>query len=649
MVRKLVMMLLLVGVMGSLGIRPVLALESWPTLQMYEEATGKSIEEFHEAPMLKIKVAAGELPPVEKRLPEEPAVVEPEEEIGQYGGTWHRVYTGPADSANWLRVTYDPLLRWSPEFKVVPNVAKSWEVSEDGKAFTFHLRKGMKWSDGYPFTADDILFWYEDVLLNEELTPVFPKWLTVLGEPPKAEKVDDYTVRFQFVQPHGLFLMRLATADGHGAVRHPKHCLTQFHPRYTPLEKLEKLAQEEGFEFWYELFLDKAASGEGWKNTDVPFLGPWCTVVSLPATRVVLERNPYYWKVDTEGNQLPYIDKVVLDFVAEREIIAMKAAAGEIDMQGRHLSLTDFPLFMENREEGNYRLTEADSTGSVNVLLALNLNHKDPVMRELYEDRRFRIALSHAINRDRINELCYLGKGTPRQAAPLPGTPYYSEEFEKAFIEYEPEKSNKLLDEIGLTDRDSAGLRLRPDGKTLVLTIDFTPLNPEWADVAVLVKKDWEAVGIKTTIRSMDRSLFYTRKDAAEHSIGIWGGDGGAEVLLEPRWYFPFSNESIQGTLYAMWYQTDGKSGEEPKGDLRRCMEIYKEILITPDEEEQVKLFQKINELNAKNLWVIGLVKSFPGFYLVKNNFRNVSEKDFSSWMYPNPGPICPEQFFIRQ
>ena len=254
-------------------------LGQYPTITEYEEVTGREITSFGEAPALAKLVVEGKLPPVEERLPDEPAVVEPVEEIGEYGGTWRRAAVSPTDTMIHVRLGYEPLVRWARDGKtIIPNLCTSWEVEEDGKVYTFHLRKGVKWSDGEPFTADDIVFWYEDILLNEDLTPSFPAWLAPKGEPVKVEKVDDYTVKFIFASPYSLFLEYLAGPDtGPHIFNYPKHYLKQFHPEYTRDEELAALTKEAGFDFWYQLFGDKAAP---YTNPDLPTLRPWVPTVT---------------------------------------------------------------------------------------------------------------------------------------------------------------------------------------------------------------------------------------------------------------------------------------------------------------------------------------------------------------------------------
>ncbi|MGQ9632429.1 MAG: ABC transporter substrate-binding protein [bacterium] len=605
---------------------------------------------YNEAPMLKELVKAGKLPPVENRLPKEPLVIEPVERIGKYGGTWRRIAVGPGDVFAAHRLVYENLTRWDPMgTKILPNIAKSWDVSKDGKVFTFYLREGMKWSDGVPFTADDIVFWYEDVLLNEELTPTFPKWMTAGGAKGVVEKVNDYAIRFKFPNPHGMFMIFITAPDGLHLADYPKHYLKQLHPKYTPMEKILEQAKKEGFEFWYQLFGSRHGWGAGnWQTVGRPHLWAWEIEVPPPSVPAVWKRNPYYWKVDTAGNQLPYIDKIVVDIVQDIQTLNMKVLGGEVDMQTRHLLWDNYPLFVEGQKKGDYRVFTWPSGVAADYVIALNQNHKDPVMRKLVQDKRFRIALSLAIDRDEINEAQYLGMCTPSQVAPLPTSPYYLEEQAKAYIEYDPARANRLLDEMGLTKRDSEGFRLRPDGKPLVLTIEYAPVFGSWGPTSELVKSHWEKVGIRTALKEEARPLFYERKEALEHDVGIWTGSGEFLPVIDPRWFVPVSAESIWAIGYAQWRNTGGKAGEEPPPEVKKVIDLYDEILVTVDEKKKIELFHEILRINKENLWVIGVVTNPPFPVVVKNNFRNVPEKALSDWNVLTPGATQPAQYFIE-
>jgi peptide/nickel transport system substrate-binding protein len=457
------------------------------------------------------------------------------------------------------------------------------------------------------------------------------------------EKIDDYTVRFRFAEPHGLFLKVLASGPGYGIVSYPEHYLKQFHPDFTPEEEIVAMAKKSGFDLWYQLFHDKT----DWRNPDIPRLWPWFVVKPPPAQPAVFERNPYYWKVDPKGNQLPYIDRMTFE-IYDAETINLKAINGEMGMQGRHMLFSNYPLFMEHSGERGYRVMPWISSGGGDSALAINLNHRDPVLREIIQDKRFRIALSHALNREEINQLGYFGIGKPRQMSPPASSLFYSPEYETAYIQYDRAKANALLDEMGLAEKNKSGVRLRPDGKPLKLTIELASVFLNTA-IFQLVADAWTEVGVKTEIKLEARQLFYTRKAALMHDVGIWGSADELIPVMDPRWFIPYSSESIHAIDYARWYRTNGRQGEKPPPDILKCIELYRQIERTPDEGEQIDLFRKIIDLNRENLWVIGVVGDIPLIFLVNDDFRNVPEVAVGGWVPRTPGNTAPECYAIEK
>ena len=616
----------------------------------YQRATGKKITKYSEAPMLTELVKQGKILPVEKRLPLNPIVIEPLEEIGQYGGVWRSVWKGTADSpaiSNHTR--YIRLVRFKGDLSgLEPDIAESWSVTRDSKEFTFRIRKGIKWSDGQPFTVDDIIFWYEDILLNKDLTPTFPKWLTVSEKPMKIEKVDNYTFKVIFSEPYALFLLTHASRGGF--IESPRHYLMQFHPRYTPIEKLQELIKKEGFQNWTQLFDQKAS----WlQNPELPVLTAWKVISPPDATgRVVMERNPYFYKIDSSGNQLPYIDKIIWEMFQSQEVAIMKAISGEIDLHIRHFRASDYTILAENREKGKYRtiLYYEDRGGDDYATLYLNQNVKDPILRNLFRDKRFRVAISLALNREEINNLVYLGLGKPRQASMPSSSPYYDPEWEKAYAEYNPEMSNKLLDEIGLIKRDKDGFRLRPDGKTLELLIE-TVAGPTPPDTLELIKKYLEKIGIKVLIKTEERSLYTTRCAAGEVQVGSWGAFAPSIVIPDHLLAIgPSSFEAIWAPLWGQWYLTKGKAGEEPPKEMKQIFKLWERIKATPSTKERDRLFKEICRIHKENLWIIGTVGEPPRVGVIKENFRNVGEKAPYGGIAPTPAcTLYPEQFFIKK
>lgn len=599
-----------------------------------------------EAPMLAERVAAGELPPVAERLPANPLVVPVVERIGTYGGTWNTALLGGQDTS-WLGRTigYEFLVRVTPDWsEIIPNVAESYESNAEATEFTFHLREGMKWSDGEPFTADDILFWYEDVLMNEALTPAVPSWL-VSGEPVVVEKIDDFTVVFKFVQPNGLFLPNLASSAGSLPTRYPRHYLEEYHPRYNG--EVEAQAQAEGFDTWLQLFESRA---DVWFNTELPTLNGWVLTTGYEDSteQVVAERNPYYWKVDPEGNQLPYIDRVVYDQVQNVEVLVLKALNGEIDMMDRHLAtLNNKAVLFDNMEAGNYRFFETIPTNMNFVIISLNWTHPDPVLREIFQNKDFRIGLSHAINRQEILDIVYVGQGEPWQGAPRPESRFYNERLAKQYTEYDPDLANEYLDKA-YPDKNADGIRLGPDGEPISFTILTTEAVVDTAALE-LVRDYWRQVGIQVELQVADRSLVDTRVAANEHDATTWQGSGGTGVMLGPYYYFPLrSTPSRFAIAWSNWYQ-GLPGGEEPPAEAKRQMALYDQLKQTADAAEQERLMAEIIEIAADQFYVFGIGLDPNGYGIVKNNFHNVPATVPSSNLYLSPAETNPSQYFIEE
>ncbi len=613
-----------------------------------QEVSSTSAWSFQEAPMLSQKVKDGKLPSVEKRLPAKPVVVKTFDSTGNYGGIWRRAYTGISDLNETRKILYDPLVRWSPEFKIVPNLCENWDIQDQGRVYILKLVHGVKWSDGVPFTADDIIFAVNDTLLDKEVSPSAPGWIAPGGDEPKVSKIDDFTVRFEFKQPYGLFLENLACPNGMALVTRPKHYLEKFHKKYANPSELEALLKDKRVSSWNKLFNEMINIQQGlFVTTDLPSILAWTTKIPAPGKRFLMERNPYYWKVDEKGNQLPYIDTIATELLNEANMVLLKAVAGEIDMQANHLGgMSNSILLLAQLGSGNFRLVPKISTASVGLLIAPNLNHQDPVTKKILNDKRFRIALSHAIRRTEINDILFRGKGTPRQAAPLKESGFYSESYENCYLKYDLDLANKRFDEMGLKV-GADGWRKRPDGNRLQLSLDVMASIQTWVDAAEIIASDFKKIKIDTAVKSETRELFRQRTQSCAHDMALWPGDGGLECLFEPRWYFPYSSESLQAPLYAQWYQSRGKQGDEPPADIKEMMSNFDKIVHTVDKQKQKELFDRIIAANEENLYVIGLVYQPPDYYVVSPYMKNIPASDFQSWIYPNPGPIHPEQFFF--
>ncbi len=609
---------------------------------------------YKESPALAELVKAGKLPPVDQRLPENPLVVPVVEKTGEYGGVWRRAFLGPADSNNYVRVVFDALFRFSPDgAKIEPKIAESAEPSADYKVWTLKLRKGSKWSDGQPFGADDILFWYNDVLLNKELTPTLPGWIkSPDGSAAKVEKVDDNTVRFTYTAPATLFLTAVANQDGADrtfAMFLPAHYLKKFHPTYTPKADVEAAAKAAGFKSWTELFANKNAPPE---NPERPTMAAWAPTSRASDPVFTLKRNPYYVGVDKDGNQLPYIDEVRFTYFADVQALNLAAIAGNFDMQERHIIMTNYPVLKDQEKAGKYRVITWPTFGGSDAVIAINQTYTaDPEMGKVMAQKDFRIALSLAINRDQIKESVFLGLGEARQPVPAPWHPYYpGDEYAKKFTEFDKDKANKLLDGIGLTKKDGSGMRLLPDGKPATIEISVVPAFGAWPDVALLVSKDWEAVGVKTIVQIRERALHFKMDENNELMSEIWNEDTSAfpytgNAKVDPR------NSPILtiGPLWRRWYATGGKDGQAPTPEMKRIVEIVDKARTVPP-DEQVKLSQELYRIWADNVFEIGTVGLTPmvqGVIVAGNKFRNVPTTMGNDWPLRSPGNARTEQFFF--
>ncbi|MGN6756909.1 MAG: ABC transporter substrate-binding protein, partial [Thermomicrobiales bacterium] len=504
-----------------------------------------------------------------------------------------------------------------------------------------------------PFGVDDLIFWHDDVLFNKELTP------SPGNNPPKVEKVDDHTVRFSFPQPGGLYLEEMARPGQTDLLTYPAHYLKQFHKKYADPAKLEQLMKENNAESWVKLFQLKGASVPGtsysaqWSNPDLPTLNPWKIVAPYgTGNRVSAERNPYFWKVDPDGNQLPYLDKVVFDIYQDLQPLVLKAANGEIDMQDRHIATNqNKPVFVDNQQKGQYHFYETVPDSSNTAGIYPNWNHKDPVMRQIIQNKDFRVGLSYAIDRPAIIQAVYVGQGEPYQVASRPESKYYDEEFAKQFTEHDPDKANQHLDKV-LPQKDSEGFRLRPDGKRFTMIIEIASANTDQIDVMKLIQTQTKAVGLDIQSKVEDRSLLWTRKNAADVDGMIWTGDAGLYEELNPSRYFPQFDGSHFAVAWAYWYAKPAHPptpAEEPPDIVKKQMSLYDQVLATVDDKKRDDLMRQLLAIAKDQLYIIGTVLPSNGYGIVKNNFHNVPAKIFSSGStYNNPGPTNPSQYFIE-
>ncbi len=619
-----------------------------------------------ESPLLADLVAAGQLPPVAERVGPEPVVLQGVDGLGEYGGAWRRAAISDSDvtQIRW-RLSGSRLIRWSPDgYPLVPHQAKAWEVSEDKTVFTFHLRKGVRWSDGHPLTAEDFQFWW-DYIVNRAAKggQPLPEWMRVEAGYGTLETIDDYTMRFVFPSPNGIFLESLALFNHYDDFPYPAHYLRAYHPDWGDQELIAKTMEAYGIKTAEGLFLRLREP----ENPEHPRLWPWIPRVYRSSAPFRFSRNPYYYAVDTQGRQLPYIDEIVID-VKNHGLMANTAAAGELSMQTRSLEEKDYTLFMTERQTGDYEvyLWQSDSSNAWVLFPNLDLS-VDPTQPEtsqkkaLLENAKFRQALSLAIDRQQIIDAVFLGDGVPAQVAPVPGSPFYHKALSESFVEYDPERANQLLDELGLVRRDSEGYRTFPDGSRMVWYLSMVNGVEIPSEPYKFVEEDWAEVGIRLIPRFRSRPYFAAEFRASKADFFAWGGSGGILPILDPRMFAavsPFTH-GLYAFGQANWYDKGGLRGErlpggqayrEPAPDdpLRRTMELHEKARASLSLQEQKAYFREIGDIAAENLWTIGITKGRPHLAVVKNGFRNVPRKGVSSYLFATPANFGLETFYFE-
>jgi ABC-type dipeptide/oligopeptide/nickel transport system permease component/ABC-type transport system substrate-binding protein len=591
-----------------------------------------------EAPVLAELVHEGKLPPVAQRTGSEPEVVEGVDGIGRYGGTWYRFVNANNDySTIYWRLSGANLIRWSPEgYPLVPHVAKAWKASPDDRVLTFTLRRGMRWSDGAPVTSDDIVYWYRyEVLYFKVESPLLRAGRT-LG---RVEKIDELHVRFVFDAPNPLFPERLASTaqnfEDYSEYIVPAHYLRRYHPLIGDQALIRRSMAALKLSSPVALYRRM----KDYLNPEHPRLWPWVYHTFAPTTPKTFVRNPYYFAVDSRGNQLPYLDRLVLA-IKPKDLIAVAAANGEPSMQDRHLQYEDYSLLMGNAARNGYHVYHWKSATQSPFAIFPNLNRRiDPGQpetrwkHELLNDVRFREALSLAINRADIIQAEFNGQTEPAQIDPGRDSPYHDERLFRAFTEYDPARANRLLDEIGLTRRDIDGFRTFPDGTPMTFVLnhtDYTPPGP-----AQFVSEDWGRVGVHAIVRLRARKLFEQEKYALEHDFTIWTGESEFYPLVEPRSFVPVYLQTYYAPGYGAWYQDGGLYGDPAAGrpaaiepplghPLRRAMEILEEANVETSEAARREKMHQILEIAADNLWTISICTPPPQLVVVKDGFRNV-------------------------
>ncbi len=584
-----------------------------------------------EPPSLAGDVASGDLPPIADRLPQHPAVVTPAEP-GQYGGDMTMLMASAKDTRMMTVYAYARLVCYDRDLKIVPDILESYEV-EDGRIFTFHLRPGHKWSDGKPFTSEDFRYYWEDVATNPDLSPAGPPTqLLVDGEAPKVEILDATTVRYSWSKPNANFLPALAGTTPLYIYR-PMHYLKKYHAKYANPEELAEAVKEAEQPSWAALHNRKDNMYKN-DNPKLPTLDPWVLTTKPPSDRFVFVRNPYYYRVDSTGHQLPYIDRVIFDIV-DSKIIPAKAGAGEATLQARNIRFDNYTFLKEGEATGGYSVRLWKSGAGSQIAIYPNLNTNDATWRALFRNVRFRRALSLAIDRHEINQVIYYGLATEGANSVLPESGVYDRAFTEAWAAHDPARANALLDELGLGARDDDGTRLLPDGRPMDIIVDTAGESTEETDALELIKDNWAAIGIRLFTKPSQRDVFRNRIFAGDSLMSVWPGldNGVPSADSSPQELVPSSQQQLQWPKWGQYVETNGGAGEA--ADLPEAVTLaglYAQWELAGTAAARAAIWRQILTIYTDQVFVIGTVAGVPQPVVVSNRLHNLPETGIYNW-----------------
>ncbi|MCZ6636888.1 MAG: ABC transporter substrate-binding protein [Alphaproteobacteria bacterium] len=569
---------------------------------------------------------------------------------GRHGGTLRILIGRERDTRLMVVYGYARLVGYNRKYQLIPDLLEKFEVKE-GRIFTLYLRQGHRWSDGHPFTTEDFKYYWEDVALNPKLSPGGPpRVLLVEGKKPVFEVLSKTVVRYSWHKPNPHFLPALAGASPKFIYR-PAHYLKKFHINHADPGALNKAAAKQRLHNWSALHSLKDNLYR-FDNPDLPTLQPWHGITRGPAQRFVFLRNPYYHRVDLNGRQLPYIDRVILR-VSSPSLIAAKASGGETDLQARGLAFNQYTFLKLGEKRGRYNIRLWQTARGAHLALFPNLNVVDPVWRGLFWNVQFRRALSLGINRHEINQVLYYGLGTEGNNSVLPQSPLYDRSLRVRWARFDIKKANEMLDALGLTRRNGRGLRLLPDGRPMEIIVESSGEHTEQTDVLELVHDSWLKLGIKLFSKPSQREILRKRVAAGQTMMAIWGGltAGIATADISPAELAPTNPYQFQWSSWGEWFNSLGKRGTPPSLPVaKRLLTLYRKWETARSREERTDAWRQMLELHADQVLTLGLIAAIPQPVLIARALRNVPEKGIYSW---NPGAYFgvynPDTFWISR
>jgi len=586
-------------------------------------------QDFKEPPFFAEQLKDKKLPPLAERIPKSPIVVDA---AGQYGGDMTTLVPRPRDIRYISTFAYTRLVGYDRDLRLQPDILEKFE-NEDDRVFTFTLRAGHRWSDGSPFTAEDFRYYWEDVAQNADLSPAGPpEFMMVDGKPPRFEVLDERTIRYSWDKPNPRFLPQLAGPIDPGIYRAAAY-LKQFHAKYADKAALEEKAKQQKLKSWAALH-NRMDDMKEQTNPALPTLMAWRIMNAAPANRFVFERNPYYHRIDSHGHQLPYVDRILMD-VSASGLFAAKANAGEVDLLFRGLSMSDIPVLKEGEKAKGYRTLLWPYARGTELALYPNLNAVDPVWRQLNRDVRFRRALSLGIDRKTLNNALLFGLGTEGNNTIVSESPLFSPELRTANAGYDPAEASRLLDEIGLTKRNGAGIRLLPDGRELEIIVETDGESSLVVDGLTLVSEFWREIGVRLFVKPQDRTVLRNRSYAGLTVMVAAPGLDNAipTAIMPPTELAPMRQDNYAWPKWGQYVETKGKNGEAVDiPEAKRLLDLYTTWMNTGNRTVQKDVWHEMLRNHAENQWSIGTISGALQPIVMRNGLQGLPTKALYSW-----------------
>jgi peptide/nickel transport system substrate-binding protein len=626
---------------------PARAQDACPAPRDRIDSTAR-VPALQETPFLAAKVKAGELPPVAQRVPREPMVIETlagADGPGRSGGELTTLMAIPREVRMMVVYGYARLVGFDHNLHLVPDLLQGVDVSE-GRIFTLKLRAGHRWSDGQPFTTEDFRYFWEDVANDSELSPIGPPLeMLVEGKPPKVEVIDTTTIRYSWDQPNPYFLPAQARPAPLFIYR-PAHYLKQLHKKYADPAELKKKIEATRQRTWASLHnrMDDMYRNE---NPDLPSLQPWVLESRPPYhQRILFVRNPYYHRVDGNGVQLPYIDRVVMNLVTA-SLVPLKAGSGESDLQARYLRFDNYTFLRQGAKQFGFDVRLWDTGLGAHLALYPNLNYAEPVWQIVLREPNVRRALSMAIDREEINEILYIGLASPSNNTVRPSSPLFREAYATKYAQFDPKEANRVLDKVSFTlpdgrkgdlrKRNNRGVRLLPDGRPMVIVLETAGESTEETDVLRLVADSWKKIGVELVTRPQTREILRGRIYSGETMMTIWGGleNGVPDARSNPAELACLSQSVLWCPKFGQHRETGGKAGEpipESLAVVRELADLAERWGKTADCREQERIWQRMLQIHADYQYTIGIVAGVKQPIAVSSRLKNVPHKGIYSW-----------------